>query len=148
MSLKRTFLEAESGSWTLWGNGTVWLTSHLKKAFLWSKQYMLMLVKIEIWSRMFWDSLPLIPHYVHSLVCIILCMFYEYSYSENSKRSDQCFTYCSTTCFSFSYVRRSFSASIQLVISFEKNSCIVLIQCDIISLVQPLLMNFYIIYNY
>lgn len=37
MSLKGTFLEVWSGSWTLWGSGTACLTSSLKKAFLWSK---------------------------------------------------------------------------------------------------------------
>lgn len=40
------------------------------------------------------------------------------------------------------YVRRYFPASLQLVISFEKCNR------DIICLVQTLLMNFYIIYNY
>ena len=34
MSLKGTFLEVWSGSWTLWGSGTACLTSSLKKAFL------------------------------------------------------------------------------------------------------------------
>ena len=37
MSLKGTFLEVWSGSWTLWGSGTACLTSCFKKAFLWSK---------------------------------------------------------------------------------------------------------------
>ena len=75
MSLKGTFLEAWSGSWTLWGSGTACLTSCLKKHFYDQNNTCLWLVKIGMWSRLLLASPPLITHYVHSLVCIVMCVF-------------------------------------------------------------------------